>query len=206
MGHLFWVISGSSLLTTGSSLLTSSFSMTLTYPPFYIAPLAVAPLLTSPLFRSLSLFPALGRCFRTWVLITYQFFYRSLSLRSFSPTSAPLPSIFRKLAGMALPSTLTFTVLLQRSTRLFLFPLPALFTSLVLNAAEFSIPFDCIKCYPKAWWSAEVESAVSKRPKAFAAAHRSDDDRQAYISASPRASSVIAKAKAEAWQTTCSSL
>ena len=34
----------------------------------------------------------------------------------------------------------------------------------------------------------------------------SDEDRQAYISASRRASSVIAKAKAEAWQTTCSSL
>ena len=53
---------------------------------------------------------------------------------------------------------------------------------------------------------AEVESAVSERRKAFAAAHRSDEDRQAYISASRRASSVIAKAKAQAWQTTCSSL
>ena len=59
---------------------------------------------------------------------------------------------------------------------------------------------------PKAWWSAEVEQAVSERRKAFAAAHRSDEDRQAYIFASRRASSVIAKAKAEAWQTTCSSL
>ena len=49
-----------------------------------------------------------------------------------------------------------------------------------------------------------MESAVSERRKAFAAAHRSDEDRQAYISASRRASSVIAKA--EAWQTTCSSL
>ena len=47
---------------------------------------------------------------------------------------------------------------------------------------------------------------VSERCKAFAAAHRSDEDRQAYISAFLRASSVIAKAKAEAWQTTCSSL
>ena len=46
-----------------------------------------------------------------------------LSLRSFVPTSAPLPSIFRKLAEMALPPTLTLTVLLQRNTRLFLFPL-----------------------------------------------------------------------------------
>ena len=51
-----------------------------------------------------------------------------------------------------------------------------------------------------------MEEAVSEKRKAFAAAHRSDGDHQAYISASRRASSVIAKAKAEAWQTTCSSL
>ena len=82
----------------------------------------------------------------------------------------------------------------------------ALFTSLALNAAKSSIPFGRIKRHPKAWWSAEVESAVSEKRKAFAAAHRSDEDRQAYISASRRASSVIAKAKAEPWQTTCSSL
>ena len=82
----------------------------------------------------------------------------------------------------------------------------ALFTSLALNAAKSSIPFGRIKRHPKAWWSAEVEEAVSERRKAFAAAHRSDEDRQAYISASRRASSVIAKAKAEAWQTTCSFL
>ena len=67
-----------------------------------------------------------GRCFRTWVLTTYQFFYLSLFLRSFVPTSVPLPSIFRKLAGMTLPPTLTLTVLLQRNTRLFLFPLQLL--------------------------------------------------------------------------------
>ena len=51
-----------------------------------------------------------------------------------------------------------------------------------------------------------MEGAVSERRKAFAAAHRSDEDRQAYISASRRASLVIAKAKAEAGQTTCTSL
>ena len=51
-----------------------------------------------------------------------------------------------------------------------------------------------------------MEQAVGERRKAFAAAHRSDEDRQAYISASRRASSVIAKDKAEAWQTICSSL
>ena len=82
----------------------------------------------------------------------------------------------------------------------------ALFTSLTLNAAKCSIPFGRIKRPPKAWWFAEVEEAVSERRKAFAAAHRSDEDRQAYISASRRASSVIPKAKTEAWQTTCSSL
>ena len=101
---------------------------------------------------------------------------------------------------MALPLTLTLTVIQQRNTRLFLF------TSLTMNAAKSSIPFGHIKRPPKAWWSPEVEEAVSERRKAFAAAHRSDVDRQAYISASRRASSVIAKAKAEAWQTTCSSL
>ena len=82
----------------------------------------------------------------------------------------------------------------------------ALFTSLTLNAAKSSIPFGRIKRPPKAWWSPEMEQAVSERRKAFAAAHRSDEDRHAYISASRCASSVIAKAKAEAWQTTCSSL
>ena len=90
--------------STGSFLLTSS-SMTLTFP------------LLSPL----SLFPFPGRCFRTWVLITYQYFYLPFSLWSFAPMSVPLPSIFRKLAGMALPPTLTLTVLPQKNTRLFLF-------------------------------------------------------------------------------------
>ena len=82
----------------------------------------------------------------------------------------------------------------------------ALFTSLALNAAKSSIPFGRIKRPPEAWWSPEVEGAVSERRKSFAAAHRRDEDRQAYISASRRASSVIAKAKAEVWQTTCTSL
>ena len=80
----------------------------------------------------------------------------------------------------------------------------ALFTFLALIAAKSSIPFGRIKRHPKAWWYAEVEEAVSERRKAFAAAHRSDEDRQAYVSVSRRASSVIAKT--ETWQTTCSSL
>ena len=49
-----------------------------------------------------------------------------------------------------------------------------------------------------------MEEAVSERRKAFAVTHRSDEDCQAYISASRRVSSVIAKA--EAWQATCSFL
>ena len=67
----------------------------------------------------------------------------------------------------------------------------ALFTSLTLNAAKSSIPFGSIKCHRKAWWFAEVDKAVSERRKAFAAAHRSDEDHQAYISASRRALSDV---------------
>ena len=86
--------------STGSSPLTSSPSMILTHPPFYIAPLAVAPPLTSPLLPLLLPYLAPRRCYRIWFLTTYQFFYLSLSLWSFAPTSVPSPSTFRKLAGM----------------------------------------------------------------------------------------------------------
>ena len=65
-----------------------------------------------------------GRCYRTWVVTIYQFFYPSISLRSIASTSVPLSSIFRKLAGM----TLTLTVPLHRNTRLF----PLLLLSLPL--------------------------------------------------------------------------
>ena len=51
-----------------------------------------------------------------------------------------------------------------------------------------------------------MEKAVSERRKAFAAAHRSDEDCQAYISIYRHASSVIAKAEAEERHGTCSSL
>ena len=94
----------------------------------------------------------------------------------------------------------------EEYSSLSLFSAAALFTSPTLNAAKSSIPFGRIKRHPKAWWSAEVEEAVIERRKSFAAAHRSDENRQAYISASRSASSVIAKAKTEAWQATCFSL
>ena len=94
----------------------------------------------------------------------------------------------------------------EEYSSLSLFSAAALSISLALNAVKSSIPFGRIKRHPKAWRSAEVEGAVSERCKAFTVAHRSDEDRQTYISASRRASSVIAKTKAETWQTTCSSL
>ena len=113
--------------STGLSPLTSSPSMTLTHPPFSIAPPAVAFLLTSPSLLPLLPFLAPGRYYRTWVLTIYQFSYLSLSLQSFAPTSVPLPSIFKQLAGMTLLCTLPLTVLQLRNTRLFLFPLLLLF-------------------------------------------------------------------------------
>ena len=74
--------------STGSFLLISSPSMILTYPLFYIAPLAVVPPLTSPLLPPLWPFLVPGRCFRTWVLTTYQFFCLSLSLFGILPQRA----------------------------------------------------------------------------------------------------------------------
>ena len=68
-----------------------------------------------------------------------------------------------------------------------LFSAATLFTSLALNAAKPSIPFGRIKRPPKAWWSAKVEDPVSERRKTFTDAHRSDEYRQPYISASRRA-------------------
>ena len=193
--------------STGSSPLTSSPSMTPTHPPFSIAPLAVAPPPTSPLLPLLLFFLAPGRCYRTLVLTTYQFFYLSLSLRSFAPTSAPPSFNFQKARWDGFASYIdSHCSSAEEYSSLSLSSTAALFTSLALNAAKSSIPFGRIKRPPKAWWSAEVQGAVSKRRKAFAASHRSDEDRQAYISASRRAWLVIAKAKAEAWQTTCCSL
>ena len=106
-----------------SFLVTSSPSMTLTYLLFSITPLTLAPLLTFPLLLLLSPYHAPGRCFRTWILITYQFFYLSPSLSDLLLQQAStFPSICKKLAGMTLPF-LTLTVFLQRNTHLFSFPL-----------------------------------------------------------------------------------
>ena len=158
-------------------------------PDIFFAPCSLAP----------------GRCFRTWVLFMYQFFYPSLSLSGLSPQRAPPSFNFQKARWDGFASYIdSHCPSAEEYSSFSLSAAAAFFTSLALNAAKSSIPFGCIKRPPKAWWSAEVEDAVSERRKAFASAHRSNEDRQAYISASRRASSVIAKA--EAWQTTCSSL
>ena len=80
------------------------------------------------------------------------------------------------------------------------------FTNLILDAATFAIPYGSINRSSKAWWSPEISEAVANRRKAFATAHRSEQDRQAYIAISRYTSTVIRKAKTEAWQRTCSSL
>ena len=102
--------------STGSSLLTSSLLMTLTHPPFSIAPLAVTTPLTSFLLPPL-LLPgnASGPGFSP---PTNSSICPSL-FGLYPQTSVPLSSTFRKLAGMTLPPT----VRPYRNTRLFLFPL-----------------------------------------------------------------------------------
>ena len=127
----------------------------------------------------------------TWVLITYHFFYLFLSLRSFSPTSVPHSSSFRNLAGMTLPPTLTPTVHLQRNTRVFFFPLLLLFTFLALNAAKSSISFGRIKPIQKPGGLLRWKVRLGK---------------DARLSLPLTEVMKIAKAKAEAWPTTCSSL
>ena len=92
---------------------------------------------------------------------------------------------------------LLFTSILTAFCRGILVSSSALFTSLTLKAAKFFNSFGRVKRQSQVWWSAEVEKAVSERRNTFAVARRSDEDCQAYISASRHASSVIANAKAE---------
>ena len=158
--------------STGSSPLTSSPSMTLTYLLFSIAPLAVAPLLTYPLLPLLLPFLAHGRCFRTWVLITYQFFYLFLSLSLVFRSDERPPSFnFQKARwdGSAScfdshrPSAEEYSSLSLSSAA------AALFTYLALNAAKSSIPFDRIKRYLKPggllrWKMRSAKDARLSRP------------------------------------------
>ena len=174
-----------------------------THTVLHCSPGSPSYLTTFPLLPPLWSFLAYGRCFRTWVLITYQFFYLSLSLRSSTTTSVPPSFNFQKAHWDDFDSHCSSA---EKYSSLSLVSAAALFTSLALNTAKSSIPFSRIKQHPKAWWSVEEDSAVSERCKTFAAAHRSDQDSQAYFSTSQHALSVIAKAKTEAWLTTCYSL
>ena len=190
---------------TGLSPQTSSPSMTLIHPPFSIALLVVALLLISswpPLVLSCSreVLQDLGSDHLPILLsVPLSPAYHPNEHPPFFQFSESSLGWFASYFDSHCPSAEEYLSLSLSSAA-------ALFTTLALNATKSSIPFGRIKCPTKAWWSAEVEQAVSERRKAFAAAYRSDEDRQAYISASRHASSVIAKAKAEAWQMTCFSL
>ena len=148
--------------------------MILTHPPLYIAPLAVAPLLTSPLLPPLLPFSCSWEVLHDLgsdhlpILLSVP-----LSL-VFCPNERPSYFNFQNARwddfDFHCPSAEEYSSFSLSSAA-------ALFISLALNAAKSSIPFGHIKRHPKAWWSAEVEGAVSERRKAFAAAHRSDEDR-----------------------------
>ena len=146
--------------------------MTLTYLLFSIAPPEVAHFLCSLISRPL----ASERCFKTWVLIFYQF----LPTDPLSPVFCPYertPSFnfqkdrfddFAFCLDSCCPAEEYSSHSLSSATTIF---------TLTPNEAKFFIPFGRVKRQPQAWWSAEVEEAVSERRKAFAAAHRSDEVR-----------------------------
>ena len=135
--------------STGLFPLTSS-SITLTHPPFYIAPLAVAPPLTPPLLPPLLPFLTLGRCLRTRVLTTYQFFCLSPS-PVFHPNERPPFFNFQKARWDDFASYFdSHCPSAEEYSSLSLSTAAALFTFLALNAAKSSIPFGLIKRHSKA--------------------------------------------------------
>ena len=166
---------------TGSFPLTFSPSMIPTHPLFSIAPLAVTLLLTSPLPLLLLLFLVLQDLGSDHLPILL-----SVPLSPvFCPNERSPSFNFQKARWDGFASYIdSHCPSAKEYSSLSLSSAATLFTSLALNAAKSSIPFSRIKRPPKAWWSAEVEEAVSERRKAFAAAHRMDENRQAYISAS----------------------
>ena len=185
---------------TSLSLLTSFPSMTLTYPLFYIAPLAVAP---TP---DISFAPSSHALSCSWEMLQdlvsdHLLILLTIPLSSVFHSNERPPSFnFRKARWDDFASYFDSHCLSAEEYSCLSFSsAAALFIFLTLNMAKVFIPFGRIKRHSKAWWFSEVEDAVSKRHKAFAAAHGSEEDCQAYISASRHASSVIAKAKAKAW-------
>ena len=143
--------------------------MTLTHPPFSITPLAVALPLTSLLLPPLWSFPAPGRCYQDLgsdhlpILLSIP-----LSL-VFRPNEHPPSFNFQRAPWDGFASYFdSHCPSAEEYSSLSLSSAAALFTSLTLNAAKSSIPFGRIKRPPKAWWSPEVEEAISERCKAFA--------------------------------------
>ena len=138
--------------------------MILTHPPFSIAPLAVAPLLTSRLPRLLLPFLVPGRCYRTWVPTIYQILLSVPLSPAFRPNECPPSFNFHKARWDGFASYFdSHCPSAEEYSSLSLSSAAALFTSPALNAAKSSIPFGRIKRPPKAWSTAEVEQAVSKR-------------------------------------------
>ena len=191
--------------SNGLSLLTSYPSIILTHPPFSMAPLLVAPVLTSPFLRSSLALSCSWEVLQDLGSDHLPIFLSVPLSPIYRPNEHPPSFNFQKARWDNFASYIdSHCRSAEEYSSLSLSSAAALYTSLALNAAKSSFLFGRIKRHPKAWWFTEVESADSERRKAFAAPHRSDEDRQAYISTSRRASSVIAKA--EAWQMTCFSL
>ena len=76
---------------------------------------------------------------------------------------------------MTLPLASTLTVL-QWNTRL-ISSAAVLFTSLIFNAAKFSVLLTGVKRQLRARWYSELDNEVSERRKVIAAAHKSEKDR-----------------------------
>ena len=140
----------------------------LAHPPFYIAPLAVAPLLTSPLLPFSLAFSCSCKVLQDLGSDHLPILLSVPLSPIFRPNERPPSFNFQKARwddfachfDSHCPSAEEYSSLSLSSAA-------ALFTSLALNAAKSSIPFGHIKRPPKAWWSAEVEQAVSTRHKAF---------------------------------------
>ena len=84
-----------------------------------------------------------GGCFRTWVLTPYQSFYLSLSLsQAYRPNKRPPSFNFQKARWNGFASYIdSHSPCAKKCSSLSVSSAAALFISLALNAANFSIPF-----------------------------------------------------------------
>ena len=124
----------------------SSPSMTLTHPLFFIAPLLTNPFAPSSLVLSCSweVLQDLGSDHLPILL--------SIPLSGLSPQQAPPSFNFQNTRWDGFASYIhSHCSSAEEYSSLSLSSTAALFTSLALNAAKSSIPFDRIKRPPKAW-------------------------------------------------------